>query len=76
MRLLPEDAPEGGERDVRLLQAEDPSRPLSTSREALRRMYEERLPLYRAAADFTAHNDGRTEDAARAIETTFKEMCR
>ncbi len=64
------------ERDVRLLQAEDPSRPLSTSREALRRMYEERLPLYRAAADFTAHNDGRTEDAARTIETTFKEMCR
>ena len=64
------------QRGLARLSSADPSRPLSTSAEALARMYAERLPLYTAAADFSVSNDGAAEETARAIEDQFKEMCR
>lgn len=48
-------------------------RPLSQSREALRRMWEERAPLYAACADRTVPNDGTPEACARKIEEAFDE---
>ena len=64
------------QRGLARLSSADPSRPLSTSAEALARMYAERLPLYTAAADFSVSNEGAAEETARAIEDQFKEMCR
>lgn len=64
------------QRGLARLSSADPSRPLSTSAEALACMYAERLPLYTAAADFSVSNEGAAEETARAIEDQFKEMCR
>lgn len=63
-------------RDLSRLASADPGRPLSTSAEALQRMYAQRLPLYEGAADFSVSNEGAPEDAARCIEDRFKEMFR
>jgi len=43
------------------------SRPLSTRREDLLRLYEERRDVYMKCADFTAENTGTIRDAAREI---------
>lgn len=44
-----------------------PDRPLSSDRAALLARYEERYPLYRAAADLTVDADGTPESVAQAI---------
>lgn len=43
-------------------------RPLSDSKDKLTALYNERLPLYRAAADVTVPGDGSPEDVAERIE--------
>lgn len=43
-------------------------RPLSSDREALRKRYEERYPLYRAATDSLVPVNGTPESAAQALE--------
>lgn len=48
-------------------------RPLSQSREALLRMWEERAPLYAACADAAISNDGTMDACARKIEEAFDE---
>ncbi len=48
-------------------------RPLSQSREALLRMWEERTPLYAACADVAISNDGTIDACARKIEEAFDE---
>ena len=47
-------------------------RPLASDREALRRRYEERYALYRAAADAYIKNDGSPEEAADQIERQWQ----
>ena len=47
-------------------------RPLASDREALRRRYEERYALYRAAADVYIKNDGSPEEAANQIERQWQ----
>lgn len=47
-------------------------RPLASDREALRRRYEERYALYRAAADVYIKNDGSPEEAADQIERQWQ----
>ena len=47
-------------------------RPLSRDRAALERMYEERLPLYRAAADVSIRVSGTPDDTCRLIEEVLK----
>jgi shikimate kinase len=46
-------------------------RPLSSDMEALRKRYEERYPIYRAACDCRIDGDGAVEDVAEAILCTF-----
>lgn len=48
------------------------NRPLASDREALRRRYEERYALYRAAADVYIKNDGSPEEAADQIERQWQ----
>lgn len=43
------------------------SRPLSSTRESLRRLYEERLPLYEKYADIAADNNGTVEETVLQI---------
>ena len=45
----------------------DPSRPLSTSREALRQLYDQRIDLYRAACDQQIENNGSADQTARRL---------
>lgn len=47
-------------------------RPLASDRKALRRRYEERYALYRAAADVYIKNDGSPEEAADQIERQWQ----
>ena len=47
-------------------------RPLASDRETLRRRYEERYALYRAAADVYIKNDGSPEEAADQIERQWQ----
>lgn len=60
-------------RDLEKLLAADPTRPLSSSQEAVNRMYRQRLPLYDKYSDFTVHNNGAQADAVRAIKEKFYE---
>ena len=48
-------------------------RPLSTGREALKRMEKERFPLYRACADFAVDNQGAPEETVQTILEGFDE---
>ena len=48
-------------------------RPLSRSLAALRAMWDERAPVYRAAADAAIDNDAAPEDAAKGAEEAFYE---
>lgn len=45
----------------------DPSRPLSSSREALRQLYDQRINLYRAACDQQIENNGSADRTARRL---------
>lgn len=45
----------------------DPSRPLSSSREALRQLYDQRIDLYRAACDQQIENNGSADETARRL---------
>lgn len=45
----------------------DPSRPLSSSREALRQLYDQRIDLYRAACDEQIENNGSADQTARCL---------
>jgi len=54
------------ERDLEKLPV-DPNRPLSSGREALQKMFEERRPSYLAAADHIVDNNGSAEAAVEAI---------
>ena len=54
------------ERELSLLSTE--GRPLSKDSETLKRMYEERLPVYRRCADVTEDNNQTPEDCAERIE--------
>lgn len=47
---------------------ETKGRPLSKSREALEKLYEQRLPLYRAVADVTVNVTGTPEETCRRIQ--------
>ena len=53
-------------RDLPLLQSSDYT-PLSRTREALEKLYYERLPLYRQYADLTADANGSSEQTAENI---------
>lgn len=44
-----------------------PDRPLSNNTEALRAMYEKRLPVYHDAADYVIDNNGTPQDAVNKI---------
>lgn len=45
----------------------DPSRPLSSNREALRQLYDQRINLYRAACDQQIENNGSADQTARRL---------
>ena len=45
----------------------DPSRPLSSSREALRQLYDQRIDLYRAACDQQIENNGSADETANRL---------
>ena len=47
-------------------------RPLSTGRERLKAMWQERAPLYAACADITVSNNGSIEDCAREIAARYQ----
>ena len=51
----------------------DPTRPLSSSYEAVRAMYKQRLPLYRGYADFIVENNGELAAASQTIKEKFYE---
>lgn len=53
-------------RDLSYLYPSD-SRPLSSSEEAIKKMYEERLPLYTKYSDITIENNGAVKKAVRKI---------
>ena len=59
------------ERDIDSLSMD--GRPLSTSPEALRKMWQARGPLYRAAADAAIDNNAAPEDAVARAEEAFYE---
>ena len=61
------------ERDLERLAKADPSRPLSASAQAVQKMYEERLPLYRKYSDFTIDNNGAQKETVRQIEEKIHE---
>ena len=61
------------ERDLDRLAKADPSRPLSASAQAVQKMYEERLPLYRKYSDFTIDNNGAQKETVRRIEEKIHE---
>ena len=47
-------------------------RPLADTREKMDRLWREREPVYRAAADFTVRPEGTPEEAAREIESRWQ----
>ena len=61
------------DRDLDRLAKADPSRPLSASAQAVQKMYEERLPLYRKYSDFTIDNNGAQKETVRRIEEKIHE---
>ena len=61
------------DRDLQNLIPSDPTRPLSSSYEAVKAMYEQRLPLYRGYADFIAENNGELAATVQTIKEKFYE---
>lgn len=58
------------ERDPEMLECGN-GRPLVPTQEAVRKLYQERLPLYTAAAEAIIQNDGNMEEGLRAILSNF-----
>lgn len=58
-------------RDAELLQSGN-GRPLAPDQAATRRLYEERLPLYTAAAETIAENNGTAEEGLSAILAAYE----
>ena len=58
------------ERDINSLSTK--GRPLSKDIETLKKMYAERYPYYKSAADLVVSNDGKPETAAGEIAEVFK----
>lgn len=61
------------DRDLENLIPSDPARPLSSGYEAVRTMYEQRLPLYRGYADFIVENNGEISCTVQQIREKFYE---
>ena len=59
------------DRDVDKLISADPNRPLSSSKEALHKMYTERIALYRKYAAYIAVNNTDIEETVSEIETAY-----
>lgn len=59
------------DRDVDKLISSDPNRPLSSSKEALRKMHQERLPLYQKYAAYVAVNNANIEETVKDIENAY-----
>lgn len=59
------------DRDLSLLVTNDPNRPLSSSKEAIKAMYKERYPLYMNYADICIDNNTSLENAVERISDTF-----
>ncbi len=51
-------------------------RPTADSREKMERLYRERLPVYRAAADAVISSDGEKEETLRSLLLTFETVSR
>ena len=62
------------DRALERLAIQDPSRPLSSSREAVEALYVQRLPLYRRYSDMTIDNNGAQEDTVRLVKERFDEL--
>ena len=60
-------------RDLELLESGE-GRPLAPDAEATRKLYAERLPLYTAAAESIAENNGTEKDGVCAVLTAFQKM--
>lgn len=59
------------DRDVDKLISADPNRPLSSSKEALHKMHEERLPLYQKYAAYVAMNNTDIKETVDEIEDAY-----
>lgn len=55
------------DRDLDKLVTYDPNRPLSSSQEAVKKLYEERFPIYQKYADITVKNNDKIEDTVEKI---------
>lgn len=62
------------DRDLKHLISSDPNRPLSSSEEAVRKLYEERLSLYQAYADYIADNNEDITSTVNSIEEAFPRL--
>lgn len=64
------------DRDVEKLISSDPNRPLSSSKEALQQMHEERRPLYQKYAAYVAVNNSDIEETVSEIECAYRTILR
>ena len=55
------------DRNPSLLTCKDANRPLSSSKEAIKKLYETRIGLYRKYADAIVPNNGKIEEALQAL---------
>lgn len=60
------------DRDLEYLVTNDPSRPLSSSKEAVEKMYEIRYPLYHSYCDYHISNNGMIEDTLDTMLNIIK----
>ena len=61
------------DRDLSLLISTDKNRPLSSSKEAVEKMYAERIALYRSYADAIIDNNDAIETAVESILKQYEE---
>ena len=62
------------DRDVDKLVSSDPNRPLSSSKEALHKMHQERLPLYQKYAAYVAVNNSDIGSTVKEIEEVYQSI--
>lgn len=62
------------DRDVNKLISSDPNRPLSSSREALQQLHNERRPLYQEYAAYIAVNNSDIEATVNEIEQAYRSI--
>ncbi len=62
------------DRSKELLVSKDIERPLSSSREKVYQMYDDRFPIYRQYADCIIKNDKTAEEAAKEIQRRYAEI--